>query len=77
MKKLYRVKDPSKKKIAGICAGIAENNNFDPNIIRIIAVFICVITGIWPLVAAYAAGWYLIPDSIVGDIDEDNIAKKS
>ena len=43
-KKLYRFK--SDKKIAGVCAGLAEFLNIDPTIIRVI----------WALVALSGAG---------------------
>jgi phage shock protein C len=60
MKKIYRIK--TEKKIAGICAGIGELYSFDPTIVRIVAVFGAVATGIWPGVVAYLVGWMLIPD---------------
>ena len=59
MKKLYRL--TSEKKIAGICAGIADQYSFDPTIVRLIFVFIGVATAIWPAIITYAVGWYLIP----------------
>lgn len=72
MKKLYRITDPDRKKIAGICAGIGEIYNFDPNMVRIVFVFVCVITQFIPLIAAYAAGWILIPEKpYVQDKKED------
>lgn len=75
MKKLYRVTDPDKKKIAGICAGIGEIYNYDPNIVRIVSVFLCVLTQILPLVIAYLVAWYLIPEKSAEDSrEEDNIA---
>jgi phage shock protein C len=60
MKKIYRIKN--EKKIAGICAGIGELYSIDPTIVRIVAVFGTVATGIWPGIVAYIAGWFLIPD---------------
>ncbi len=62
MKNLYRITDPDKKKAAGICAGIGEIYNLDPNLVRIVAVFLCILTQVAPLVIAYLAGWYLIPE---------------
>jgi phage shock protein C len=60
MKKIYRIKE--EKKIAGICAGIGEIYTIDSTIVRVVAVFGTVATGIWPGVVAYIAGWILIPD---------------
>ena len=74
MKKLYRITDPDKKKIAGICAGIGEIYNFDPNLVRIVFVFVCVITHFIPLIAAYVAGWIIIPEKpYLPDMKEENI----
>jgi len=62
------------KKIAGICAGIGEIYDYDPNIVRIVAVFLCVLTQLFPLVVAYLAGWYLIPEkSPVESKKEENV----
>lgn len=60
MKKIYRLKEG--KKIAGICAGIADMYNFDVTIVRIAVVFLTVLTQIAPGVVAYLVGWYLIPE---------------
>jgi phage shock protein C len=59
MKQIYRVE--SEKKIAGICAGLAYLLNADVTIVRLIAIFATVLTGIWPAIITYLAGWYLIP----------------
>ena len=59
MLKLYRVEPQGKA--AGICAGLGEIFNIDATIIRLAMVFLCVITGFWPLIAAYIAGWFIIP----------------
>lgn len=58
--KLYRVNEG--KKIAGICAGIADIYNYDVTLVRLIFIFATVLTGIWPGVITYLAGWYLIPE---------------
>ena len=59
MKKIYRLK--SQKKIAGICAGVADMFGIDPMIVRIIAVFVTVITCLWPGVITYLVAWFLMP----------------
>ena len=59
MKRLYR--DEPKGKIAGICAGIGEIYNLDPTVVRLAAVFLCVVTAVWPLVAVYLVGWLIVP----------------
>ncbi len=60
MIKLYCLK--SEKKIAGICAGIGDIFSFDANLVRIVFVFVCVATALWPMVVAYLVGWLLLPD---------------
>lgn len=57
--KLYRMEQD--KKIAGICAGIADNYNIDVTLVRLIFIFATVLTGIWPGVITYLAAWYLLP----------------
>ena len=59
MKKLYRSQED--KKIAGICGGLGEMFSIDPTLIRLALIFICVATGILPLMIAYIAGWIIIP----------------
>lgn len=60
MKNLYRsVKD---KKIAGICGGIGEIYQADPNVIRVGLVFVTLITHLVPVVVAYLVGWLLLPE---------------
>ncbi|NLE01485.1 MAG: PspC domain-containing protein [Fibrobacter sp.] len=57
--KLYRLE--KEKKIAGICAGIAEEFKFDVTIVRLVFIFLTVFTGFWPGIITYLVGWYLIP----------------
>ena len=58
MKKLYR---SEKEIIAGVFGGLAELVDVDPTIIRLIAVFVGIGTGILPLVLFYFIAWVLIP----------------
>ena len=60
MKRIYR--DTKEGKIAGICAGLGRIFTIDPTIVRLGMVFLCILTGIWPLVVAYVVGWFIIPD---------------
>ena len=59
MKKLYR--STENKKIAGIFGGLGEIFNIDPTILRLIFVFIGLVTAVIPLVLAYLVGWIIIP----------------
>lgn len=51
------------RQIAGVCAGIGQLYGIDSNLVRMVAVFVLLATGVLPLLAAYVAGWYLIPNA--------------
>jgi len=58
MKKLYRsTKD---RKIAGVCAGLAEYFNIDPTIVRVIFVLLLLPGGL-PGILPYALLWLIVP----------------
>lgn len=58
--KLYRsVKD---RKIAGICGGIGALTKMDPVFLRLLMLFLCVVTAVFPLILAYLIGWIIIPE---------------
>ena len=59
MKRLYRSK--TDRKIAGVCAGIAEYFNIDPTIVRVIAVLLLLPGGL-PGLIPYLILWVVIPD---------------
>jgi phage shock protein PspC (stress-responsive transcriptional regulator) len=64
MKKLYLSK--SDKKILGVCGGLSEMLGIDSTVIRLIVVFLCIITGIMPLVATYIVAGIIAPDKPQG-----------
>lgn len=49
------------KKIFGVCGGIAETYDIDPTLVRLIVVFLCVITAIAPVGLTYIAAWFIMP----------------
>jgi phage shock protein C len=59
MKKLYR--SQKDKKIFGVCGGIGETYDIDPTLVRIITVFLCLSTGIIPLLLTYFIAWIIMP----------------
>jgi phage shock protein C len=59
MKRLYR--SSTDKKIAGIFGGLGEIYTIDPTLLRLVAVFLALATGLVPLVVAYLVGWIIIP----------------
>ena len=60
MKRLYL--SQTDKKIAGICGGIAETYDIDPTLIRLVLVFMCIVTGVFPVAITYLVGWLVIPE---------------
>ena len=71
MKKLYRLTGENNKKIAGICAGIADAYSFDPTMVRLAYVFVTAVTMFWPGILTYLAGWWLIPEKQGGEKTPD------
>ena len=60
MQRLYRsTKD---RMLGGVCGGIAERFNWDPSLVRLGLVFLCLITGVIPLVLTYFVAWVIIPE---------------
>lgn len=58
--KLYRsVRD---RKIAGICGGLAESTKLDPVFLRLLFIFVCLMTAIVPFVLIYVVAWIIIPE---------------
>ncbi len=53
------------KKVAGVCGGIAEYFNFDPTLVRIIWVLLCLMGFSIPVII-YIVCWAVMP---VDDID--------
>ena len=64
MKKLYL--SDTDKKIAGVCGGIGEILDVDPTIVRILAVVLGLITGIFPFVIGYLITWWIVPNRSQG-----------
>lgn len=58
-RRLFRSK--ADRKIAGICGGLAQVFQIDSTVIRLSAVFLCFLTGVFPLLIAYLIAWTLIP----------------
>jgi phage shock protein PspC (stress-responsive transcriptional regulator) len=59
MKRVYRSR--TDKKIFGVCGGIGEAYNIDPTLIRIIVVFLCLMTGLLPIIITYIAARLIMP----------------
>jgi phage shock protein C len=64
MKKLYLSK--TDRKILGVCGGLAEMTGIDSTLIRLILVFLDIITGILPLLATYIVAGIITPEKPQG-----------
>jgi phage shock protein C len=64
MKKLYLSK--TDRKLMGVCGGISEMYGIDSTLIRLALVFLCLLTGILPLVATYIVAGIITPDKPQG-----------
>jgi phage shock protein PspC (stress-responsive transcriptional regulator) len=58
-KKLYRLKEDAM--VAGVVAALARRFDQDPVLFRIVAITLLIITGVFPGVFIYLAGWFIIP----------------
>jgi phage shock protein C len=64
MKKFYLSK--TDRKILGVCGGLSEMFEVDSTIIRLVVVFLCIVTGIMPLVATYVIAAIIAPEKPAG-----------
>ena len=60
MKRLHLSK--TDRKFFGVCGGIAETYDLDPSLVRIAAIFLCLITAVIPLVITYIAAKFIFPE---------------
>ncbi len=60
MRHIYLSK--KQKKIFGVCGGIGETYDIDPNLVRLLVVFLCLATAIVPMVLTYLIAWIILPD---------------
>ena len=59
MKKLYL--STTDKKILGVCGGIAETYDIDPTLVRLMLVFLTLVTFVAPLVVTYFVAGIIMP----------------
>jgi phage shock protein PspC (stress-responsive transcriptional regulator) len=60
MKKLYLSK--TDKKICGVCGGIAESLDIDPTLVRLVVVFVALITAVIPVLIMYIVAAIIMPN---------------
>jgi phage shock protein C len=49
------------RKIAGVCAGLAPHLDLDVTVVRLLAIFITLATGICPGIVTYLLAWMIVP----------------
>lgn len=59
MKKIYLSK--TDKKIFGVCGGIGEAYDIDPTIVRLVFVFLTLVTFVVPLIVTYCVAGIIMP----------------
>jgi phage shock protein C len=62
-KKLMRSR--SDRKIAGVCAGLAEHLDLDATLVRVIWLFVAIMSGIFPGLLVYLVAWIVMPEEPV------------
>jgi phage shock protein C len=53
------------KKIAGVIGGIAAATGIDSTLMRLLVVFVALVTGVLPAAITYVIAWLIIPESEV------------
>jgi phage shock protein C len=51
----------SDRKIAGVCAGLAQYFDLDVTLVRILCIFLTLATGVCPGIVTYLLAWILVP----------------
>jgi phage shock protein C len=62
MAEKHLVRSKTNRMVAGICGGIGEYFNTDPNLIRVIWIIITVLSGFFPGILAYILVWIIVPE---------------
>lgn len=65
-RRLYRSR--LSRTFAGVCGGIAEYYGSDPTAVRLLAVILAVLTGIFPLLVLYLVAAIVIPERVGDDL---------
>jgi len=58
---LYRSR--TNRTLGGLCAGIAETYDLDPNAVRLAVVFVALITALLPCILTYLVAWMIVPEA--------------
>ena len=50
------------RKFFGLCGGLSEMLGIDSTVVRLAGVFLCLLTGIFPLIVTYVIAGIITPD---------------
>lgn len=64
MKRLYKSRD--NRIFAGIMGGLGDYFNTDPVVLRVLAVFLCFLTGVFPFIVGYIIAYFIVPNRSSG-----------
>jgi phage shock protein C len=59
VKKLYRSNDD--KLLGGVCGGLGDYFNTDPQLVRLVVLGLTLVSGIVPGVVTYLVAWWFLP----------------
>ncbi len=60
MKKIYRITED--QKLGGVIAGFGDYFEIDPNILRLLTILLCVVSGFFPIIITYFIAWIILPE---------------
>ena len=55
------VRSRTDRRIAGVCAGLGQYFDLDVTLVRILCIFITLVTGVCPVIVTYLLAWIIIP----------------
>ena len=55
------IRSRGERKIAGVCAGLAQYFDLDVLLVRIVCFFITLVSGVFPGVVTYLLAWIIVP----------------
>jgi phage shock protein C len=63
-----RLVRPRNRKIAGVCAGLAEYFDLDVTLVRVLWLVVTFFSGVLPGIIGYIVAWVVMPEEPVGEI---------
>lgn len=48
--------------LGGVCGGLAEYFDADPSLVRLLVIFLSLVTALGPAIIVYLAAWIIVPE---------------